>query len=253
MNETRRSGSDFGDQLAYLTFERKVGPRRRLRLHDFPMWNHLTEAEIDRLLEIATLRGYRRGELIFDPTDEPNRLYLLQLGRVKTYVLTSTGRKKILHIFAPGDAFGALLLGAVDGTLPWAEAMQDAIVCSMDETSFRSFMLSCPNMCLDLFKYMSQIHVEAMRRLQSLLHTRAEQRVTMALLDIGRRLGYGDEDAFTITPYFTHEDIADMIGVVRTTVSELMSELSRRGIVSRKGRQLIVHRDVAEQYLLENL
>jgi CRP/FNR family transcriptional regulator len=122
MNEPKRKGSDFGDQLAYLSHERDIRPRRRLRLHDFPMWKHLTDTEVDRLLAIVTIRGFRRGELIFDPTDEPNRLYLLQLGRVRTYVLTPTGRKKILHIFAPGDAFGALLLGAVDGTLPWGRS-----------------------------------------------------------------------------------------------------------------------------------
>ncbi len=252
MIKTMKYGSDFNNQVAYLTLEQEVRPRRRLRLHDFPMWNNMTDEELDRLPDIVTIRGHRRGEILFNPTDEPNRLYLLQLGRVKTYVLTSDGRKKILHIFAPGDAFGALLLGAVGGKLPWAEAMEDVIVCSMDEINFKSFMLSCPNMCLDLFKYISQIHVEAMHRLQGLLHTRAEQRVVMALLDIGRRLGHGEDHDFTISPYFTHEDIADMIGVVRSTVSELISSLARQGIVSREGRQLIVHHDAAEQYLLEN-
>lgn len=251
MNDILGNRRPYNDSMAYVTFPQKVEPRRRLRLHDFPMWNHLSDSEMDRLLEVVTIRGYRRGELLFDPTDEPNRLYLLQLGRVKTYVFTPSGRKKMLHIFTPGDAFGALLLGAVDGMLPWAEAMQDVIVCSLGEADFKRLMLSSPNMCLDLFKYISQIHAEGMRRLRGLLHTKAEQRVTMALLDIGRRLGHEAEPTFTVTPAFTHEDIADMVGVVRTTVSEVISRLDELGIVSREKRQLIVHRDAAEAYLLE--
>jgi CRP-like cAMP-binding protein len=112
-------------------------------------------------------------------------------------------------------------------------------------------MMDCPNMCLDLFKYMSQIHVEAMRRLRGLLHTKAEGRVVMALLEIGRRLGIEDEDEFTISEYFTHEDIGDMVGLVRTTVSESISKLSEMGIVRREGRMLIVDRHLGEQYLQE--
>ncbi|MEM7331730.1 MAG: Crp/Fnr family transcriptional regulator [Chloroflexota bacterium] len=241
--------TDLGDPFAQLTQNDRHNPRRRLRLHDFPMWNNMTEADMERLLKVVTVRGYKRGDLLFDPSYEPDKMYLLQIGRVKTYVLTQDGRKKIMHIFSPGDAFGGLLLGTVDGQLPWAEAMEDVIICSMDELNFRSFMLSCPNMCLDLFRYISQIHVEAMRRLQGMIHTRADQRVVIALLDMGRRLGYDDQDEFTIYPYFTHEDIADMIGVVRTTVSEIISKLSKQGIVTRKGRQLHIHRAEAEAYL----
>ncbi len=241
--------TDIGDPLAQLTEKYSTSPRRRLRLHDFPMWNNMTPDDMERLLKVVTVRGHKRGDLLFDPSYEPNKMYLLQVGRVKTYVLTPDGRKKIMHIFSPGDAFGGLLLGTVDGQLPWAEAMEDVIVCAMDELNFRAFMLSCPNMCLDLFRYISQIHVEALRRLQGMIHSRADQRVGIALLVMGRRLDYGALDEFTIYPYFTHEDIADMIGVVRTTVSEIISKLNKLDIVSRKGRQLIVHRAAAEAYL----
>lgn len=236
------------NQVAYLAAEQPA-PRRRLRLHDFPMWNNMTAAEMASLLDIVVIKGYTRGETLFTPFEEPNRLYLLQLGRVKTYMLTADGRQKILHIFAPGDAFGALLLGAVDGRLPWAEALGDVIVCSMDEAGFRDLMMRCPNMCLDLFQYVSQIHVEAMRRLQGLLHTPAERRVVITLLELGRLLGHADKGTFTISPHFTHEDIADLIGVVRTTVTQLITKLRRRNIVSRSGRKLIVHRAAAERYL----
>ncbi len=242
--------SAYNNPIAYLSEKKApVVPRRRLRLHDFPMWKNMTAAEMEKMLRIMTIKGYKRGEILFNPLDEPNRLHLLQLGRVMTYNLTPQGQKKILHIFSPGDAFGALLLGAVDGRLPWAEAIEDVVICSMDESGFKEFMSGCPNMVLDLFKYMSEIHVDVMRRLQGLLHTTADYRVVMALLELGRRLGHQDDEEFNISSHFTHEDIANMIGVVRTTVSEAISQLRDSGIVSGSGRQLIVHRRRAEKYL----
>ena len=207
---------------------------------------------MDQLLQIVTVRGYRKGTHLFTPHDTPDRLYLLQHGRVKTYVLTPQGQKKIMHIFCPGDAFGALLLGAVDGKLPWAEAIEDVILCSMDEIAFKRFMQRCPNMCLGLFRYMAAHHIEDTRRLQMLLHTKAINRVVLALLDLGHRLGYNEVEQFTIYPHFTHEDIADMIGVVRSTVSELISQLRRAGVISGRGRRLTIHRPAAEAFLEAN-
>ncbi len=49
--------------------------------------------------------------------------------------------------------------------------------------------------------------------------------------------------------YFTHSDLANMIGVARTTVSELMGQLRQAGVVSGGPRRLIVYRRAAERYL----
>ncbi len=223
-----------------------------LKLQEFPLWADLQAKEIDELLEIVTVVGFRSGEILFDPDSSPNYLYLLQHGRVKTYVFSPQGHEKIMHIFRPGDAFGGLLLGVVDGKLPWAQAIGDVITCVMDETALMSFMQRCPGTCLGLFRYMAAHHVEDMRRIEQMLHTKAPQRVVLALLDLGHRLGYDHVEQFTISPHFTQEDIGNMIGLVRSTVSEIISDLRRVGVVSGQGRNLIVHRRVAEQYLRDS-
>lgn len=223
-----------------------------LKLQEFPLWADLQAKEIDELLEVVTIVGFKSGEILFDPESSPDYLYLLQHGRVKTYVFSPQGQEKIMHIFSPGDAFGGLLLGIVDGKLPWAQAIGDVITCVMDETAFMSFMQRCPGTCLGLFRYMAAHHVEDMRRIEQMLHTKAQQRVVLALLDLGHRLGYEHVEQFTISPHFTQEDIGNMIGLVRSTVSEIISDLRREGVVSGQGRNLVVHRLVAEQYLRDS-
>lgn len=224
----------------------------RLKLHEFPLWADLQAKEIDELLEIVTVVGFKSGDILFKPGDPPDYLYLLQHGRVKTYVYSPQGQEKIMHIFCPGDAFGGLLLGVVDGELPWAQAIGDVITCVMDETAFRAFMQRCPGTCLGLFRYMAAHHVEDMRRIERMIHTKAHQRVVLALLDLGHRLGNDYAEQYSISPYFTHEDIGNMIGLVRSTVSEIISDLRRAGVVSGQGRKLIVNRRAAEQYLRDS-
>ncbi len=223
-----------------------------MQLHQFPLWADLQAQEMDQLLEIVSIKGYQAGSMLFGPDDSPDHIFLLQHGRVKTFVLSPQGQEKIMHIFCPGDAFGGLLLGVMDGHLPWAQAMDDVVVCLMDETAFKQFMQRCPNTCLGLFRYMSAHHIDDMRRLERLLHTKASHRVVLTLLDLADRLGFGEAEAFTIGAYFTHEDIANMIGVVRSTVSELISQLRRLGVLSGRGRGLTIHRAAAISFLAED-
>ena len=228
------------------TLDPKIG------LHEFPLWVNMQRWEMDELIRVVQIRGYSAGEMLFNPLDSPERLYLLQHGRVKTYTLSPEGQAKVMHVFCPGDAFGGLLMGAVDGLLPYAEAVDDVVVCMVDEVGFKSLMQRCPNTCFGLFRYMAKHHTEDMRRIEQLLHSRAQNRVLYALLTLGERLGNEFAPEFSIYPYFTHEDIANMVGLRRTTVSEMISQLRREGVIIGTGRRFLINRAAAEQYLEQN-
>ncbi len=212
----------------------------------------LQPAEMEEVLRIVAVKSFKPGEFVFRPGDACDRLYLLHHGRVKTYVFSAQGQEKIMHIFHPGDAFGGLLLGTTYGELPWAQAMDDVVVSSMDEVAFKRFMQTFPDLCMSMFRYMAIHHAADMRRLESFIHTRASHRLVLTLLDLGDRLGHGEAEEFELDPCYTHEDLANMIGVVRSTASALISQLRRAGVLSGRGHCLIVHRRAAERFLLED-
>lgn len=206
---------------------------------------------MEQVLSIVTVKHFQRGEFVFQPGDECDRLYLLQYGRIKTYVVSEQGQEKIMHVFYPGDAFGGLLFGTTYGELPWAEALEDVIVAYMDEVAFKRFMQAFPDLCMNIFRYMADHHADDMRRLESFIHTDTSHRLLMALLNLGDRLGYSEAESFQLAPGFTHEELANMVGVARTTVSELISQLRRDGVLGGHGRSLIVNRRAAERCLQE--
>ena len=220
------------------------------KLPGIHLFADLEPGEREKVLRIVATEHFEPGEFLFTPSDAGDRLYLLQQGRVKTFVLSELGQEKIMHIFHPGDAFGSLLHGASERDIPWAQAIDDVTVSSMDEAAFKRFMQACPDLCMRIFRYMTAHHVADMRRMESLIHTRASHRLVLTLLDLGDRLGCSEAEEFELDPCFTHEDLANMIGVVRSTVSELIGELRREGVLSGQGRRLIVHRQAAERFLL---
>ncbi len=220
-------------------------------LRQLDLFSDLKPNTIEQILRIITVRHFESGEYIFRPGDPCDRLYLLHHGRVKTHVYSDSGQEKIMHIFHPGDAFGGLLLGTTHGDVPWAQAMDDVIVSYMDESAFKRFMGAFPDLCMNIFRYMAEHHADDMRRMERFIHTDARSRLVHTLLDLGSRLGYAEAEFYELAPSYTHEDLANMVGVVRSTVSDVIGQLRREGVLGGQGRSLIVNRSAAEQFLLD--
>jgi hypothetical protein len=96
-------------------------------------------------------------------------------------VYSEQGQEKIMHIFYPGDAFGGLLLGTAHGEVPWAQAMDEVIVSYMDESAFKRFMQTFPDLCMNIFRYMADHHADDMRRMGQVIagHIPEKARPTM--------------------------------------------------------------------------
>jgi len=220
------------------------------RLHLFA---GLDTETIDEILQIVTVRSVPHDEIIYRLDEARERLYFLQHGRIKTYTFTQEGREKILQVLLPGDAFGGLLLGPLAREVPWAQALEDAVICSMDRDAFEHFMRVRPELCMNLFRYMTNRHAADLNRLQTLIHTRTSHRLVLTLLEFGARLGQEDAQQFELDPSLTHEELANLIGAARTTVSELITQLRKQGVLGGEGRTVIVHRAAAEQFLQGNV
>jgi CRP-like cAMP-binding protein len=218
-------------------------------LEQLNLFANLTSGEVNQILNIVTVQQFRRGSFIFQPDNQDERFYLLHHGRVKTFVISEQGQEKIMHIFYPGDAFGRLMQSSNPMKQPWAQAIEDVVVSSLDDIAFKRFMLEFPDLCLNIFRYMAAHHAKDMRRMETLMHTNASQRLVLTVLDLGEHLGHGETDSFVLDPSFTHEDLANMIGVVRSTVTELIGQLRCRGVLGGRGHHLTVYRKAAEDYL----
>lgn len=222
------------------------------KLRKFNLFAGLNPAEKEEILDMVTIKGFARGEFLFQPGAGHRRIYLLQHGRVKVYLLSPKGNEKIVDVFLLGDVFGSFLLDAQTEALPWAEALDDVVAGVMDEAGFRRFMQTCSPLCLNLMRHMRAQNTALMQRLGVLLHSQASHRLVQVLLDLGDRLEQSEAEHLALDPSLTHEELANLIGVARTTVSELIGQLREVGILGGSGRRLVVYRRAAEQFLQED-
>ena len=203
------------------------------------LFDRLNEADLHRLAQSSEMREYTRGEVILGPGPRSDAIYLVKAGRVKISTPSAGGKEQVLALLDRGDLFGEL----APQELPVparAEALDRAVVCRIERTLFEDIIRSTPDVALKVIQALA-------RRLRA-----AEQEIEdLALRDVPGRLaslllrladGYGEEDARGVRLSFrlTHQDLADMIGSTRETVTVIMTRFREDALINADQRTLII-------------
>ena len=223
------------------------------QVRDLALFNNVDQQELTRFLERYPGRDYQAGAVVFSGGEGEGRLFLLLSGVVKSYAISPEGKERITHLFYQGDSFGELIFGSDQGGSIWASTIAAAHIIPITTAGFKRMMRTFPEVCFNIFRYQVAHHEEDMRRLQTLLHTQAADRLLLTLLHLGNRQGDEDKEIFCIDPPLTHDTLGNLIGVVRTTVSELIGELRQEGVITTSGRTLTVDRKAAQLFLDRSL
>lgn len=187
-------------------------------------------------------REFSKGELIFGPYDEKDRIFAIKEGEVEIYQLSPEGRRIIIDILVPGDIFANSPL-FTDSHLKandFAMARSGVVLCILKKADFIDALESMPDLAIGLIGELSRRLNEAANRIRELAVSDATTRVISGLLRFGRRMGREVNGKVIIPMKLTHEELADMTGVTRETVTRALKELRRDGIIDLDGSRHFV-------------
>lgn len=218
-------------------------------LRNVHLFRGLSPQEMDKILKTMPVTSYQKNEFIFMTGDHADCVFIVQLGTVKVSYVDLNGEEKILNIFQSGDIFGNLFLGKYRHRIGNAQAISDVVVCRLTETDFESLIQQFPKIALNFIRHQADEHRETVARLHSLMSMDAKHRLLGTLLSLARRYCCEQNEWFTLPETLTQEDLANMAGLNRSTVSLLINELRRQGVLGGVGRSLSVNRMAVEQIL----
>lgn len=206
------------------------------------LFEGLDDEQMARIAAMTPVVSYRRNEYVFQTGDAADSLYILQVGTVKLSYINLNGDEKVLSILQSGDIFGDLFLGKFRSRIGFAQAMDDVVVCRLSESDFLQLIQQFPRVALNFIRHQANEHRQTMARMQALMGMNARDRLLGIFLNLARRYCCEDEDWFTLHQSLTQEDLANMTGLNRTTVSSLINEFRREGILGGTGRTITVNR-----------
>jgi len=201
-----------------------------------------TEEDLQTILGQGLVRSIEQDEFFFLQGDPAQYLYVLTVGQVKLLQSNPSGQQVNLRTIHTWQMFGALGVVRDAATYPVsAKAMENSAALAIRSEFLRDMIRTRSYLALDLMNLMTGYIQEIQSRYRELATERVEQRVASAILRLASEFGKRGEESTSVEMLFSREDLAEMTGTTLYTVSRLLSEWERRGIIeSRRARVRIL-------------
>jgi CRP/FNR family transcriptional regulator, cyclic AMP receptor protein len=185
-------------------------------------------------------KAFSKGSILFIEGDAAAGVYLLRTGRAKLTTMSSAGRATIVGIAGPGDMLGlaACMRGTeYEGT---AEALERCVVEFVPRSVLLRHLGHSSSAALQAVEQLSRDYLAAQKVLATLV-TAEPVLIRLARLLLSWAPSGNGGGPIRVSNEFTHQQLAEMIGTTRETVTRSLRELREREVVTLKGRDLVIH------------
>lgn len=210
----------------------------------------LSRASLDALTKVATWMEFPRGQQVYREGDKATGVYIVLRGKVKLVSDSSEGKTLILRIARPGEmiSLSAALSGRNNDTS--AETTEPSTLCFIATINLRQVMTSEPEVGLRMARELSIEYSSLCQGLSTIgLQRSAMSRLAKLLFDMtGHRAPqrhsqpHPEQGAIVSTCPLTHQEMSQIIGTSRETVTRLLQDLRSSGIACVKRDTLTVNR-----------
>ncbi|MCH7886803.1 MAG: Crp/Fnr family transcriptional regulator [Candidatus Marinimicrobia bacterium] len=209
-------------------------------LKNLPLFGDLDDGELVEIWNHVQTRSYKKGNIILFEEDPGDSLFIIKEGKVKITRLSEEGREVILSILGEGEFFGEMSI--LDGESRSANviALADSEVFVLKREEFINILTSNPQIAITLLEELAARIRKSDQQIEYLSLADAENRVAMTLLRLAEESGTFKMGQVTIEELPMQQDMANMSGTSRETISRMLSEFTEKEYIDRKGKKLII-------------
>jgi len=230
-------------KLAILDIRHKC-PDCDLRTQGF--FCDLSDPVLQAFYSLKITNVYRKGATLFTEAEPSNGVYMLCQGRVKLSTYSKDGKALILRIAGPGELLGLGALLSASGHEATADVIESCQINFVARADFLRFLREHADGGVNALQQLSRIYNVAYTQVCSLglSATVSDKLIKLILSWCGSGNGNGnwsvDRGPIRLKLTFSHEEIAEMIGTSRETVTRALKELRGRDLITIKGADLVV-------------
>lgn len=213
----------------------------------------LSESALQTLNEIKNPAIFPKGAVLLVEGQSPRGVFMLCSGKAKLSVCSGGARLLITHIAEPGEILGlsAAILGKPYEVT--AETLEPCLVNFIRRDDFLRFLAGHTDASLRVIEQLSQNYYVAHEQVRLLgLSNSAAARLAKLIIECCARYGKETERGISLKLTLTHEEIAQLIGVARETVTRLFSEFKSEQIIQVNGATLLVRDKGALEEMVMN-
>ncbi len=203
-----------------------------------PIFSDLPEETIEKISQVGFRRTYKKDNIILMEDEVGGALFIIVNGKVKVTRTSNDGREVILNILTESDIFGEMAL--LDGQTRSAtvSALENSELFIIQRNQFLEFLKEHPEISIALMQELSKRLRSADMQIKSLSLKDAEGKVATVILQLANDIGRIKQGIVEIEKLPLQQDLANMAGTSRETISRTLHSFVKKGLIELEGSKL---------------
>ena len=208
------------------------------------LFSELSTESLERIELRCRARKLAARTPIYLPTEVADSVLLLTSGMAKICNLTSDGKQSILAFVEPGELFGELAMFERETREEYVETIEASTLVVIPLAAMQELVEQNHRVALSLTKMIGLRRHRIERRLKNLLFLCNREKLVHLLLDLAEQFGVHCAEGIKLRIKLAHQEIANLMGSTRETVTILLGQLKDKGLIE-VGRKRIVLLDAS--------
>ena len=217
-------------------------------LRTVPIFSELSDEDITSLAHLALRKRYPKDTVVFFENEEGDFFFTILEGRIKVTILGDDGREVILSVLGRGDFFGEMALLDNEPRSATAIAVEDTELLSLHRNDFQSVLADNRSIMSALIRILTARLRRANHQISTLALLDVYGRVARVIVDTARDEGKRLKDGRIAFRRATHQEIANRIGTTLETVTRMLKDLERQGLIHIDGKEVVVQPDFEKTF-----
>lgn len=210
-------------------------------LRNVPIFNELSDQELDKIAALGVRKKYKKGSIILLEEETGAALFVIITGKVKIVRMDDDGREVILSILGESDFFGEMAI--LDGLTRSASvvATSKSELFMIHRRDFLRLLNDYPMVAIALLRELTGRLRKADTQIKSLSLKDAAGRVANVVLQLADEVGMFRKGRVEIDELPLQQDLANMAGTSRETISRMIHKFIKKGYLQLQGNKLIIN------------
>jgi len=209
-------------------------------LRESDLLGQLPESERASLFRNSCRKKYPKHAIVHAPGDRGKVINYVLSGRVKIYNLSACGKEIIYRFCTPNSFFGIAEIFGDDREV-FVEAVEDTEVMCIDKERFTDLIRRHPDIALAVMKMLGSRIRQAHRAIKDFVFCDVRSRLAQLLIKLGQMHGViNDDGTISFQNKFTHQQMANMIGAIRQSVTEVVNDFKRAGYIRCDNGRIVI-------------
>lgn len=196
--------------------------------------------ELARLLGILEELELPKHHVIFSPGVPSEAIYFIETGRVRVTRLSAEGKTVILALLGPGEIIGEAAWEAGEHD-SYAETLEDSRIYQIGREAFQGLIRENPDFGLRLIQIIGVRLKQAQARIEDLVFRQVPSRVARLLISLAESHGKVTPNGIRVEFPLTHQEIADMVGSSRVTVTQILNKFRSSNWIEIESKRVTIH------------